>query len=404
MLNTQPLENLRAKARHIFEVGIKAANPQAAVARALKKTPIDGPTIILAVGKAACAMMAAALKRVQSKQALIVTSYENARPIEGAEIWAAGHPRPDKQGLAAGRRVKALAEAAGKNDQILLLLSGGGSALLPCPVQGISLADKQVTNDLMLSGGLPIEHVNLVRQNLSELKGGGLARLAAPAQVRSLILSDVIGDDVRAIASGPTAPSLGTREQAKMVLEAADLWADLPTSVQTRLSQSSGPEMPFSAVNQIIGSNATALDAMAAASGGLIANPMLVGDVETAADRITEDALTKPNSILLWGGETTVTLKGTGKGGRNQELSLHVLKRLQTLPRPWAFLSAGSDGIDGPIDAAGGLVDSSQAFSATLQQSLDLNDSYAALETMNALIKTGATGTNVADFQILVRP
>ena len=228
--------------------------------------------------------MMEALERVEVT-ALVVTNYENAQAVQGTQkCWRRGI-RPRCKWIKAGQRVKAIVEAAGADDQILLLLSGGGSALLPCPIEGITLEDKQATNDLMLGGGLPIEQINLVRQKSLSAQGQGLGPFGAPAKVRTLILSDVIGDDVRAIASGPTAQRLGDRAAAKRMLQAAGLWAALPTAVRQVLSRQR-LSLPIDTLNQLIGSNAIALHAMAKASGGEILSKTLIGDVEETAKQI----------------------------------------------------------------------------------------------------------------------
>ena len=403
MSDTSQIANLRAQALNLFQIGLRAADPKTAIQKFLTEKPAQGPAHILAIGKAASSMMQAALDMVDAKSALIVTNYENAREVEGAEIISAGHPQPDQNGLRAGKRVQQLAQSLGEGDLLLLLLSGGGSALLPCPVPGVSLLAKQATNQLMLGAGMPIEDINLVRQNLSQLKGGGLAAFAAPARVRSLILSDVIGDDVRVIASGPTASPLGSAAQARQVLMNARIWADLPGEVQQALGKDKARADSCNTENHIIGSNTQSLEAMAKTASAKIMNRSLVGDVADAAQQIAQDVRTSSDPILLWGGETTVTLTGAGRGGRNQELALRTLKHLQGISGPWAFLSGGSDGIDGPTDAAGGLVTSTMTLDPTIDSALDTNDSYQGLTALGGLLKTGATGTNVADFQILCR-
>ena len=413
------LQTLSHRLCDLWRIAIAAADPAAAVHRALDAEPVEGPAQLLAVGKAACAMMTAALERVTAQGALVVTSYQNVTEVPGAEVLGTGHPQPDGAGLAAAMRVQALAEALGPNDQLLLLLSGGGSALLPCPIAGVTLADKQATSDLLLASGLPIQQVNLVRQHLSRLKGGGLAACAHPAAVRTLILSDVIGGDLRAVSSGPTTAPLGTASEAVRVIEAAGLWHRLPAAVrftlqeaQTRLSR---PVASGRVQNQLVGSNRQSLAALVTKGRGKVMDSALCGPVEDAARQIARDIRLTQDPLLFWGGETTVTVTGSGKGGRNQELALRVLRHLQgesgaksdkefgKEPAPWAFLSAGSDGIDGPTDAAGGLVTSALPWTPALDAALADNNAYPALKDLGALFIPGATGTNVADFQIFLR-
>lgn len=201
-----------ALARALFAAGVAAADPGRAVREALALVPRPaGRRLIVAVGKAACAMAAAAREVLGAEETLIVTTDGAARAVPGAEVLCAGHPVPDARGLDAARRVAAAVAALGAGDELVALISGGGSALLPAPLAGISIADKAEVSRLLLASGADIRAMNLVRQHLSTLKGGGLARLAAPARVRALVLSDVVGDDLSVIASGPTAPPIGTR-------------------------------------------------------------------------------------------------------------------------------------------------------------------------------------------------
>ena len=410
---------LRAEANRLFQVAVAAADPAGALRRAVHAHPVEVPPqggsyIVVAIGKAAVPMAETALATLGGApiRAVVVTNYENARPIVGATVMAAGHPVPDENGARAGDAVAALLETTGKNDRVIALISGGGSALLPAPAPGLTLADKVVVNKLLLANGFEITEINLIRQQLSRLKGGGMLQLAAPAPVTSFILSDVIGDDLRAIASGPTVAPLGTRADAKRLFETRGLWSHLPASVRAHLE---APELPAAspppATNHLIGSNRVSLAAAASACGAsaTIVSDRLVGDVEAAAAEIIVAATTAPETptCLIFGGETTVTLRGAGKGGRNQELSLRVAIAMPDLGRDWAFLSGGTDGRDGPTDAAGGLVDARTAerirkAGADPEALLANNDSNRALAIANDLLVIGATGTNVADVQILM--
>jgi hydroxypyruvate reductase len=257
---------------------------------------------------------------------------------------------------------------------------------------------------LLLAGGYSITEMNLVRQHLSRLKGGGFLR--TKATVDAYILSDVIGDDLRVIASGPTTEPIGTRAQAMALLR--PIWGDLPKSVQTHLMQPA-LEIPSHppAQNHLIGSNRLSLNAIlqAAPQGAQIVNDALIGDVFDAAQLIAQAARNAPKGAqcLIFGGETTVTLRGTGRGGRNQELALRVAMELQGFDREWVFLSGGTDGRDGPTDAAGGIVDAgSLARMTTPLAHLANNASYDALLSSDDLLMTGGTGTNVADVQIML--
>ncbi|KAB6717851.1 MULTISPECIES: DUF4147 domain-containing protein [Roseobacteraceae] len=405
------LDQMRRQAREIFLTGVASADPAHAVEDALKGRRFNAP-LIIAVGKAARSMAEAAMRQVDAARVIVVTNYENARPLEGAEMRAAAHPVPDFEGARAALLIEdALAHAKG---DVLALISGGGSALLPAPVPGVSLEDKAEVNRLLLGSGADIVAMNLVRQQLSRLKGGGFLRAAAPSKVTALLLSDVVSDDLRAIASGPTVSPIGTREDAVEMLQELDLWDKLPTAVAEYLARPRpdlGP-LPESEV-ALIGSNKISVAAMARAAGGGATQGVhvfpipLEGDVAEAARTIVESAI-EPG-IFLFGGETTVKLTGDGMGGRNQELALRVavLAEEQGL-KDYVFLSGGTDGRDGPTDAAGGMVDPGtldrmRASGLDPQDVLARNDSYHGLEAAGDLLQIGATGTNVADLQVLIR-
>lgn len=410
MLRTSsPFEAMRAQARQIFLKGVEAADPAHAVEAALKGRHFTDPRII-AVGKAARTMAEAAMKHVPAETVIVVTNYENAKPLEGAEVRAAGHPVPDAEGARAALRVEeALSHAKG---DVIALISGGGSALLPAPVVGVSLEDKAEVNRLLLASGADIVTMNLVRQQLSRLKGGGLLRAAAPAKVTALLLSDVVSDDLRAIASGPTVSPIGTREEAAEVLQDLGLWEKLPHSVSAYLArpQADLGALPESEV-ELIGSNKISVAAMAHAAGpeAQVDKTPLEGDVAEAAQLIVERALTGGAGTYLFGGETTVKLVGDGMGGRNQELALRVAMLAEEAGfEDYVFLSGGTDGRDGPTDAAGGLVDPGtldrmRAVGLDPIEVVGRNDSYHGLQAAGDLLQIGATGTNVADLQVLIR-
>ena len=391
---------MRAEARRIFAAGVAAADPYIAVRNHLDR--IDPPELILAVGKAAMRMAEAALTQFAGTKCIVVTNYENAGSLEGATVFAAGHPVPDENGVrAADAVIAALRQARGP---VLALISGGGSALLPAPAGDLTLADKAAVSTALLGAGLDIGAMNLVRQQLSRLKGGGLLREAAPAPVTALILSDVIGDDLAVIASGPTVAPIGTAQEAVALLKTSGLWQTVPDAVRHHLETVREVSSPPAAHNILIGSNAMSLAAMqrAAPQAHVLPRPV-TGDVAEAARTICEQA--RPG-ITLWGGETTVVLHGTGKGGRNQELGLRIAQG--AAERGWnrfVCLQGGSDGRDGPTDAAGALVDDGTlARVGDADAYLARNDSYAALARAHDLLMTGATGTNVADLGVLIRP
>lgn len=397
----------RAAMQTLFQTGVDAADPRAAVRANLQAHPIpkSQKLFVAAFGKAACAMTEAALSVLpRPARSIVVTNYENAKAVAGAEVFAAGHPVPDENGLKAARAVEEMLMQTGPRDRVLALVSGGGSALLPAPVEGVTLAEKAQVNRLLLGAGLDIIAMNAVRQHLSRLKGGGLLRAAFPAPVTALILSDVIGDDLCAIASGPTAGPILPRRNAVALLKAHALWDSLPASARTALTRPEERRDLPEVTNRLVGSNALSLAAMAQACPvAHVAPEPLVGDVASAAARIVALADAGPGTTLL-GGETTVRLRGSGLGGRNQELALRVALALDGRAG-WRFLSAGTDGRDGPTDAAGAVVDGHTAerirdAGGDPKALLANNDSHEALMLAGDLLITGGTGTNVADLQI----
>lgn len=417
---TSQLAEMRALARHLYDEAVRAADPALAVRRHLDKhppaaLPAGGRHILIAIGKAAPAMLAEAMQHLPAPcLSLAVTHYGNDRSIPGATVLTAGHPEPDEAGLRAGQSIIEMLNEAGAQDRIYALISGGGSALVPAPRPPLTLTDKQQVNRLLLASGLEIGQVNLIRPQLSDLKGGGFVRHAAPAPVTALILSDVIGNDLGAIASGPTVAPLGTAQDALDLLAQRGLLAKLPPAAVRLLTEGrAAPPVPV-ADNHLIGSNESSLAAMQDAVppgwASQIASKHLVGDVSDAAARIAEAAAHAGSNrpqVLIFGGETTVTLRGSGRGGRNQELALRVAMLGRDWGRPWVFLSGGTDGRDGPTDAAGGLVDGAtldriRAAGADCASLLANNDSHAALSSSGDLLVTGATGTNVADVQALL--
>jgi len=397
------MQDPRKAALQIFKSGVAAADPYQRVKASINLVK-ESPTQIVAVGKAAVRMAEAALEAYPGTHALVVTNYENAVSLQGAKVMSAGHPVPDENGLAAGA---AVIETVGATDgPILALISGGGSALLPAPADGISLQDKAAVNSALLSSGIEIKEMNLVRQQLSLLKGGGLLRAAAPHQVTALILSDVIGDELSAIASGPTVAPLGAKAEARQILESYGIWKEMPQSVQDHLSLPDETiELP-NHQNHLIGSNSQSVTAMAGQGDAVTLPEAIEGDVVAAAKAICDGC---ERGTTVWGGETTVVLKGDGRGGRNQELALRIALEADARGwTDWTCLQGGSDGRDGPTDAAGGLVDSKtlqriRDGGGDIEALLANNDSYKALGLAGDLLMTDATGTNVADLGVMIR-
>ena len=388
----------RALARNLFDVGVAAADPYCAVARVLADA--QTPSLIIAVGKAATRMAQAALATF-SVPCIIVTNYENATPAAGAQVFAAGHPVPD---IAGAKAVHAVISALGQAKGSVLV--GGGSALLSAPAGLLTLSDKSALNNVLLTSGLGIGKMNLIRQQVSDVKGGGMLRHCW-YPMTALIFSDVVGDDLSTIASGPTAPPLGTSTQAIAELCEANIWDAIPLAVRTHLETAIVPADLPSARNVLVGSNSQSVAAMVAVQKGIshILTPV-EGDVSAAARLICDHAR---SGITVWGGETTVQISGIGKGIRNQELALRIA--CEARRRGWSeftCLAGGTDGRDGPVDAAGGLVDAGtldriSAAGGDIDALLANNDSYAALGLAGDLLMTGATGTNIADLGVLIR-
>ena len=444
----------RRCALRLFQVGVAAADPYRAARNALRMRDSrleirrdaadwssnirSGPwskIYLVAFGKAACAMANAARDIIPTGLiagcGIAVTNYENRADVEQFDVIGAGHPLPDAGGYEGAGAIADYVCQAGAGDLVLVLVSGGGSALVPYPVAAISFEDKIATTKLLLACGADITRINCVRKHLSRIKGGGLARLASPADVHALILSDVLGDDLSSIASGPTVPDPTTFADAVDVLESAGVWDRVPASVRKHLTagcagereETPKPGDPIfrNVENTLVGSNRISLDAVmqAADKKGFethLYSDALCGEAHKEAVQLVgrvkqqmRDQESGRPVALVAGGETTVTIKGDGKGGRNQEmvLAFALAAELQWLEARWVFLSAGTDGRDGPTDAAGGLVDPwtlrrmTQAGIRALE-CLANNDSYSALQKSNDLVQTGATGTNVADLQVLL--
>lgn len=439
-----PVEDLRTAAVAIFEAGVRAADPRRAVRENLRFTATDRPVIagrtldvggilrIVAFGKAAVAMAEAAAEMLSVEDfpgpGVVAVNPENFARVDRFRVFTASHPVPDAVGVAAAVAIEEYVAQSQESDALLVLVSGGGSALLPAPAPGISLEDKMETTRLLLSCGVPIQNVNCVRKHLSGLKGGGLARIAFPARVESLILSDVIGDDLSSIASGPTAPDPTTFLDAREILQEHDLLGSIPAAVRRRVEEGVAGEIVetpteqdpvFSQVdNRLVGSNAQSLEATRRWAESLgytvrIASSELCGEARLAAadlHRAARRHRSDPRPLaVLAGGETTVTLRGQGSGGRNQEMALAFAQLCQTEPLggDWVFLSGGTDGRDGPTDAAGGVVDAGTVERMRRSgldpvQELNRNNSNVALAAAEDLLVTGPTGTNVADLQVLL--
>ena len=386
---------------------------------------------VVGAGKAAAAM-AAALHSILGDRlsgGLVITKYGHASPGDGPiELVEAGHPLPDEAGVEAARRMAGMLAGGTGRDLVLAIISGGGSALLALPAEGISLADLQATTDLLLRSGATIGELNAVRKHLSQVKGGGLARLAAPSPVIGLILSDVVGDPLDAIASGPTAPDPTTFAGAWAALERHDLTGRVPAPVRDRLQAGRRGELPetlkpgdplFDRVhNIVVGSNRLAAEAAVEEArrwglNTLLLSTFVEGEARQAArvaaalakEMAYHDRPAPRPACLVWGGETTVTVRGAGRGGRNQELALAAALALDGAPGV-LLVALGTDGTDGPTDAAGAVVTGETAARARaigLDPAAHLadNNAYPFFDALDDLLRTGPTGTNVNDLLFL---
>jgi len=422
--------SLRRQALRIFRAALKAADPYQAVLRHLRIDPKPYRSIfVIGAGKAS-AQMGRAIERLLGARisgGLISVKDGHGAKLRRIEIHECGHPVPDARGVAGARRIAQIASQAGPDDLVICLISGGASALLPLPAPPITLAEKQNTTRLLLHCGASIHEINCVRKHISLIKGGQLARLAYPATLLTLILSDVIGDDLDVIGSGPTVPDRSTFAEARAIFEKYRIWNKLPSSVRDRLSSAveetpkPGDKIFENTNNIIVGSNALAVNAAALEARRLgfhtlVLSTFIEGEAREVARvhaaiakeiRATGRPLKTPACVIS-GGETTVTIRSHGLGGRNQEFALAAALDIAGL-RDVAILSAGTDGTDGPTDAAGAI-----AYGTTLARAEKLgldaaaflanNDSYRFFETTGDLIKTGPTGTNVADVQIILVP
>jgi hydroxypyruvate reductase len=410
----------RAFLRGLFDAAIAAAAPAESLARFLPPPP-KGRTIVVGAGKAA-ASMAAALEAAWSGplEGLVVTRYGHRAPTRAIEVVEAAHPTPDAAGAAAAARILERVKGLGADDLVLCLISGGGSALL---APGLSLADKQAINRALLKSGAGIAEMNCVRKHLSAIKGGRLALAAAPARVVGLIVSDVPGDDPATIASGPTTPDPTTSADALAILDryAIDAPACVLAHLESAAAETPKPGDPrFANVsNVIVAAPRLSLSAAAAAARLAGVTPLDLGDaIEGEAREVGKafagialsaarrGAPARGPCVLISGGETTVTVRGKGRGGRNSEFLLGLALALDGAPRIWA-LAGDTDGIDGSEDNAGAIVaPDTLARAAALgldpRARLDDNDAYDLFAALGDLVVTGPTLTNVNDFRAIL--
>jgi hydroxypyruvate reductase len=376
--------------------------------------------------------MAQALEEIlgdRVAQGLVVVNDGYTARTRRIRLVEAGHPLPDARGLRAARGLLELARGAREDDLVVVLLSGGGSALTPAPVPPITLAEKQTLTRQLLEAGATINELNAIRKHCSQLKGGQLAKAAAPAPVISLVLSDVIGDPLDVIASGPTAPDGTTYAEALAILDRFGLREKIPASVRNRLEQGARGELPETpkaadpvfrlVTNHVIGNNQVVVEAALAEAQALGFNTHLLtrslqGEAREAVRQFadltrqirTNGRPVPPPACVIAGGETTVRVRGKGKGGRCQEFCLAGALHLEGT-QDVVILAAGTDGSDGPTDAAGALADGQtvgrgREMGLDASASLEANDSYRFFSALGDLVTTGPTNTNLLDLYLLL--
>ncbi len=445
MSDNESIQLLRRHAVEIFQAGLQAVKPENAVnkhcsrqgdrltlgaytydLRAFKKIYVVG------AGKASAPMARAVEALIGDKLAagIVVTKYGHTDTLRHIRIIEAGHPIPDANGAAGALQIMELVRTAGASDLVLGLISGGGSALMALPAAGLTLADKQATHGALIDCGAAIHEINAVRKHISGIKGGRMAEAVWPAAMVTLILSDVVGDDLDVIASGPTVADQSTFAECQMIFEKYAIQDKIPARVQQHIQAGIGGTVPetlkqasaFATQTRtvLIGTNAGALaaaEAQASAMGyhTLILSSMIQGETRAIApvygaiarEILRFDRPAARPACILSGGETTVTIRGNGKGGRNQEFALAVAEHINLPQHPIVFMSVGTDGTDGPTDAAGAIADATTAQRARaagldLRKYLNHNDAWHFFSRLGDLLITGPTRTNVMDLQVLL--
>ena len=427
-------ERARDAAHAIWLAALAAGDVAPLVSRVLRR---DGDRILVGdrvcpprvrvygCGKASGAMALAVETVLEDRitDGLVVVKDGYTAPTHRIRLAEAGHPVPDARGEAAALAMLERVKGAGAEELVLFLVSGGGSALTPAPAPPVTLTEKQETTRLLLGAGATINELNAVRKHLSLLKGGQFARAAAPAPVVSLILSDVVGDPLDVIASGPTAPDRSTFAEALAVLERKGVIERVPAAVRERLTAGAagrigetpkpGDRLFEGVSNVVIGNNALVVDAAAAEARRLgyraeLLTRSLQGEARQVARQLVARARALPSGMcLIAGGETTVTVQGTGRGGRCQELALAAALELRP-EDALLVLAAGTDGTDGPTDAAGAIVDAStvargERAGRSGRAALDANDAYTFLSAAGDLVRSGPTNTNLLDLYLVLK-
>ena len=438
------MSKLRRDAHDIFQHGLKAVDPIEAIKSNVKvedNTLIIGEKefelsqykgIYLIGGGKAGASMSLALEELlgdRLKEGIVNVKYGHLENLKKTKINEASHPVPDEAGVKGTLEILELAESRDTDDLVICVISGGGSALMPHPSNGITLQEKQQVTKLLLDCGANIKEINTIRKHISKIKGGQLSRVVYPATVITLILSDVIGDDLQSIASGLTSPDETTFEDCIKIFTHYELMEKIPPSVKEHMERGikkiieetpkKGDPAFHKTHNFIIGSNILAVKAAKKRAGQLAYNSLILStfiegetkDIALMHVAIAKEVLSSKNpaeipACIISGGETTVTIKGSGKGGRNTEFVLAASLELNNL-KDVVVLSAGTDGTDGPTDAAGAIADNhtverAKALNLDPQAYLKNNDSYNFFKQLDDLLITGPTNTNVMDLRIIL--
>jgi glycerate 2-kinase len=437
-------QELRQDLHTMFQAALQAVDPGEAIRRHVRRVAdqlqVADHTYdlrqydrlsVIGVGKAGAAMAIAVESLLGDRLhgGHVIVKYGHGAPATHVTVHEAGHPIPDEAGVRATRTLIDFVTGRGPRELLVCLISGGGSALSPAPVEGITLAEKQEVTRLLLACGATIHEINALRKHISRIKGGQLARLVSPATLITLVLSDVVGDSLDAIASGPTVPDTSTFADCLEILRKYQLFDRAPTAIRRHLeagvsgavAETPKPGDAVFARTQtlIIGRNLQALEAASLQATTLGYQPLILSSAIEGETRevakvhagIAREVLASGHPIaapacILSGGETTVRLRGQGKGGRNQEFALALALDIHNMPGI-AALSGGTDGTDGPTDAAGAVIDWTTCARAEQlglhpRQALDHNDAYPFFEGLGDLVITGPTQTNVMDVRIML--
>ncbi len=414
-----PVMSTRENVLTIIDEALKAVYPEGAVRQALANWQSEGRIKVVAIGKAAWRMAKAASESLGDRisQGIVITKYGHSMgDLEAFQVFEAGHPIPDRNTIKATQQALDMVKELRQDDILLFLVSGGGSSLFELPAENVELEDLIKLTDQLLKSGATISEINTVRKHLSRVKGGRFAETVIPARIHCLVLSDVLGDRLDTIASGPAYPDATTSEDALRIIQKYGV--KLPSGVLDALRKET-PKSLHNVETKIIGSILVACEAARRAAQKLgynstILTATLDGEAcETGAfisavarEVASRDRPVKRPCAIILGGETVVQVKGNGLGGRNQELALSAARGIEGLDNV-VIASVATDGTDGPTDAAGGVVDGETIMrlrkkGIDVEEVLENNDSYHALEAAGDLLNTGPTGTNVNDLVLLL--